>query len=549
MDRHAAHRITVGILSRIIITVRRSLFLSALAVAVAAQDPAAKARNPVIWADVPDVAVIRVGNVYYMSSTTMHMSPGIPIMRSTDLVDWTLINYAYDILEDCDALNLANGAKAYGKGSWASSLRHHNGVFYVSTFSGTTGKTYIYSTTDIEKGGWKLVSAFKPAFHDQSLFFDDDGRVYLIHGGGRIRITELKEDLSGVKPGGVDQVLIENASLPAGAKTGLPAEGSQLCKIDGRYYVMHITWPPKGMRTQLIHRADKLMGPYEGRILLQDQGVAQGTLIDTPQGGWFAFLFKDHGAVGRIPFVVPVTWKDGWPVGGVDGKVPMTLDIPAGPGGWSNLIASDDFDGPLTDRPNTRGLQLAWQWNHNPDHAGWSLTARPGFLRLAARRVDGDVLAVRNMLTQRTIGPSCTGSTVLDIGGLKAGDVAGIIALQHRHALVGVRATDQGREIVMIHAGSGKPIEDEVVPLPAGQARVHLRIACDFRPGQDQAYAAWSLDGTTWTRIGKPLKMVYALEHFMGYRYGLFHQATRQVGGHADFDAYRIADRIEGGDR
>ncbi len=158
------------------------------------------AHNPIIWADVPDMAMIRVGDTYYMSSTTMHMSPGLPIMKSKDLVNWELVSYAYDTLGDNDALTLQNGKTAYGAGSWASSLRYHDGTFYVTTFSSTVGKTHIYTTKDIEKGPWKEIS-FRPSLHDHSLFFDDDGRVYMLYGGGNLRLTELNADLTGIKHG------------------------------------------------------------------------------------------------------------------------------------------------------------------------------------------------------------------------------------------------------------------------------------------------------------------------------------------------------------
>src|SRR5678815_3964732 len=138
------------------------------------------AKNPIIFADVPDMSMVRVGNTYYMSSTTMHMSPGVPIMKSTDLVNWKLINYAYDTLVNNDAMNLENGKSTYGRGSWASCIRYHKGTYYVSTFAQTSGKTHIYTTKNIEKGPWKEFS-FQPSYHDHSLFFDDDGRVYLIY--------------------------------------------------------------------------------------------------------------------------------------------------------------------------------------------------------------------------------------------------------------------------------------------------------------------------------------------------------------------------------
>ena len=306
---------------------------------------AQQTRNPIIWADVPDLAMIRVGDTYYMSSTTAHMSPGLPIMKSKDLVNWEMVSYAYDTLGDNDALTLQNGKNAYGAGSWASSLRYHNGTFYATTFSGTTGKTYIYTTKDIEKGPWTETS-FSPSLHDHSLFFDDDGRVYMLYGGGNLRLTELNADLSGIKPGGFDEVVVPNASAVAGPNIGLPAEGSQLLKHDGKYYLFNISWPRGGMRTVLVHRADKITGPYEGRVALQDKGVAQGSLIDTPQGEWFAYLFRDYGAVGRVPYLVPVKWENGWPILGVDGKVPDTLNLPLnmmGTGGVAGIVASDDF--------------------------------------------------------------------------------------------------------------------------------------------------------------------------------------------------------------
>jgi len=304
------------------------LIVSSQLVALSAQMK--KAHNPIIFADVPDMSMVRVGDTYYMSSTTMHMVPGVPVMKSNDLINWKIVSYASANLGDVDAMNLNNGKSTYGKGSWASCIRYHNGTFFVSTFAQTTGKTYIYSTKNIEKGLWKEIS-FKPAYHDHSLFFDDDGHVYLIYGAGKLRIVELKLDLSGVIPE-TDHVLIENASAPAGTNIGLSAEGSQLFKVKGKYYLFNITWPKGGMRTVVIHRADKITGPYEGRLAFQDMGIAQGGLIDTPNGEWFAYLFRDYGAVGRIPYLIPVKWEDGWPVLGENGKTPESLDLPENKG-------------------------------------------------------------------------------------------------------------------------------------------------------------------------------------------------------------------------
>ena len=494
-----------------------------------------KAQNPIIFSDVPDMSMLRVGDTYYMSSTTMHMSPGVPIMKSKDLENWKLVNYAYNTLDDVDALNLNNGQSTYGRGSWASSLRYNKGTYYVTTFAQTTGKTYIYTTKNLEKGPW-VKHSFSPSLHDHSLFFEEDGRIYLIYGNGKLNIVELKEDLSGIKPG-TDRVLIENATAPSG-NGGLGAEGSQIFKVNGKYYIFNITWPAGGMRTVNIHRADKITGPYEGRVGFQDKGVAQGGLIDTPDGKWFAYLFRDFGAVGRIPYLVPVKWENGWPVIGVNGKVPEILDLPASKGLIPGIVASDEF----TRKPGSVALPLVWQWNHNPDNKLWSITQRKGYLRLTTGRVDSTLLLAKNTLTQRTIGPVCTSSISMDVSHMKDGDFAGLCLLQKNFGQLGVRVNKGTKSIVMISAGSGNPVEIQSVPL--SRNIVYFKAECNFKDRTDIAKFFYSFDGKAWNFIGEPLKMAYTIPQFIGYRFGLFNYATKNIGGYADFDYFHISDTI-----
>lgn len=493
----------------------------------------AQAHNPIIYADVPDMSMIRVGDNYYMSSTTMHMSPGVPIMKSKDLINWQIVSYAYETLGDMDELNLENGKSCYGRGTWASSIRYHNKTFYVSTFSSTTGKTYIFSTKKIEKGPWKRIE-FSPSLHDHTLWFDDDGKIYMIWSVRKLMIVELKEDLSGVKEG-TERVLIEDANAPVGQNVGL-GEGSQLFKVNGKYYLFNIAWPRGGMRTVVIHRADKITGPWEGRVALQDKGVAQGGLIDTPDGKWYSYLFRDYGSVGRIPYLVPVIWEDGWPVLGIDGKVPETLErLPANKSLIPGIVNSDEFNRKKGDPL----LPLVWQWNHNPDNSLWSVSERKGYLRLKTGRIDSIFVQSRNTLTQRTFGPECSGSTLVDVSNMKDGDFAGLCALQRKFGQVGVKMIDGKKYVFMISNESETPVEMENVPL--AQNNVYLKIDCDFKDRKDIATFFYSLDGKSWNKIGGELHMQYTLmEHFMGYRFGLFNYATKTAGGYADFDWFRI---------
>ena len=496
-----------------------------------------KAQNPVIFADVPDMSIIRVNDIYYMSSTTMHMNPGVPIMKSNDLVNWKIVNYAYQTLEDDnDKLNLDNGKNDYGRGSWASSLRYHNGIYYVSTFSGTTGKTYIFSTKNIEKGPWKR-TVLNDSYHDHTIFFDDNGTIYMVWGAGKLHIIELNSDLSDVKKE-TKKVLIENASAPAGNDIMLQSEGSQLFKVNGKYYLFNITWPKEGMRTVLIHRADKITGPWEGKIALQDLGVAQGGLIDTPDGKWFSYLFRDYGGAGRIPYFVPVRWEDGWPVLGENNKVPEYLDLPKSKGLIPGIVNSDDFNRKKGDKD----LSLVWQWNHNPDNELWSVRERQGYLRLKTASITNTLTQAKNTLTQRTFGPECSGTTLLEVSKMKEGDFAGLTLLQKDFGLVGVKAENGSKRIVMIETVKGDSKEIQSVPFSGN--KIYFKAICNFKDKADLGIFYYSLDGKEWISIGNTIKLPYTLPHFMGYRFGLFNYAEKNLGGYVDFDYFLLDNKM-----
>lgn len=491
--------------------------------------------NPIIWSDVPDPSVIRVEDTFYMSSTTMHLNPGVPIMKSMDLVNWEIINYVYDTLEDNDKQLLLNGENEYSKGSWASSLRYHNGTFYLAVASFSAGKTYVFQTRDIENGQWTR-SALDGVYHDMSLLFEND-RVYMVYGGGDIRLIELTQDATAIKEGGLDQVIIPNSSDIVGSKIMLPAEGAHIHKVNDMYYIFLITWPEKGVRTQLVYRSDKIVGDYEGKVVVSDAGIAQGGIVDTSDDNWYALLFGDRGAVGRIPYLVPITWEDDWPVFGDNGKVPRKMPIPIqGLDEQEKIIASDEFT--INSKNPNAGLSLVWQWNHNPDNKHWSLTARPGYLRLMNGSISTNIFDARNTLTQRTYGPKCSGNIAMDVKQMKDGDVAGLAAFQENYGFVGVKKDGDSKFIVM-EKGSSKATE-ELERIPVSQDTVYFKIDFDFKNQIDKAYFSYSLDGVHWTKIGNTLQMEYTIPHFMGYRFALFNYATKVTKGYVDIDYFRV---------
>ncbi|QHW33613.1 glycosyl hydrolase 43 family protein [Paenibacillus rhizovicinus] len=490
--------------------------------------------NPILWADVPDIDIIRVESSFYMVSTSMHAMPGCPIMKSANLRDWEIVNYVFDTLEDNDAHNLVDGKGIYGQGSWASSLRYHNGTFYVCFSCNDMQQFYIYRTQDIENGRWER-NAIKGLLHDPALLFDA-GRVFVFSGNGDIHITELTTDLKAIQPEGICQLLFEGER----DGIGLRIEGCHAYKLNGYYYLFFIDWPRtgNGRRRQLCYRSKELLGPYEHKVIVDDdlgyrnKGVAQGGIVDTPAGEWHAFLFQDHDAVGRIPCVLPMIWESGWPVLGEGGKVPEAFETQLPESASKSIAISDEFEY-AEDK-----LALNWQWNHNPDKQLWSVTTRPGYLRLMTGHLASSVVHARNTLTQRTEGPVCSGAAVLELNHMRPGDYAGLVALQNAYGTVGIQVSYSGERYVVTGMNRGDGGMETVERVPYEHSSIQVKIAFDFRESRDLASFFYSVAGEEWTAIGRPLQMTYTLDHFMGYRIGLFNYAEKEAGGFVDFDYF-----------
>ena len=393
--------------------------------------------NPVINADVPDPDVIRVGDDFYMVSTTMHLMPGAPIMKSKDLVNWEIVSYVFDRLTDTPNYDM-QGCTAYGRGQWATSLRYHNGRFYV-LFSPNDKpwKSYIYEA-DTAEGPWKLVSRPKH-FHDNSLLFDEvNDKVYVFYGTGQVR--QLKNDLSDVEPGGIDMKIFERDETEKGL-----LEGSRAIMHDGRYYLLMISWPRGGLRREVCYRADKITGPWEKKVILEYDfdtygGVGQGTIVDGPDGRWWGIIFQDRGGIGRVPILMPCRWVDGWPMlGDENGHIAKVMDRPYNGQETKRIVSSDDFNG--------NKLKLEWQWNHNPIDNAWSLKERKGYLRLKTARQVENLYLAPNTISQRMMGPQSIATVKIDFSKMKDGDRAGFAAFNGHSGVLTVERN--GKDYVL----------------------------------------------------------------------------------------------------
>ena len=497
--------------------------------------------NPIIWSDVPDIDMIRVEDTYYMVSTTMFFCPGAPIMKSKDLSSWEICSYAYITLADDNKHNLKGGDHDYGRGSWAASIRYRDGTFYVFFTSLGTGKSYVCRTNDIEGGKW-TTNVINGVYHDASILFDDNGKNFLVYGTGTINIKELNHELTDFVSG--------ERKLFATGLSGLAGEGSHILKINGYYYIFIIAWPSGKGRIELVYRSKELMGNYEGKTILDSgvgtygSGAAQGAIIDTPDGKWYGYIFQDHGGVGRVPVITPMTWVDGWPMMGVNGKVPVTIELEK-VGGGTHLAVNDEFE------YSENKLKLEWQWNHNPDNTAWSVTERKGFLRLKNNNMANHLLNARNSLTMRTEGPACSGEIKIDVSKMNPGDFAGLAAFQFNYGKVGVHIGDDGKKLVYMarNGGYGKEIKDSrdqiVKEIGVNNEVVYLKVDFKFNNVDgnfnssnniDKVNFFYSLDGTTWTKIGDEIGMTYDLKMFTGYRFAIYSYPTKKTGGYVDVD-------------
>ncbi|MEV0146484.1 MULTISPECIES: RICIN domain-containing protein [unclassified Nonomuraea] len=488
-------------------------------------NPGGTYTNPVVWQDFADGDIIRVGDAYYYSASTMHYSPGAPILRSYNLVDWEYAGHSVPRLDFGSGAYDLNGGRAYVKGIWASAFnyRPRNSTYY---WIGCVefNRTYVYTASAVD-GTWTKRSQINNCYYDAGLLVDTDDTMYVAYGNSSISVAQLSAD-------GLSQVRAQQVfQTPSSVGT---LEGSRFYKRGGYYYIW-LTRPANG---QYVLRSTSPWGPYEMRQVLLDLpgpvsggGVPhQGGLVQTQNGDWYYMSFVDAYPGGRVPALAPITWTGDWPaVQTVNGGWGVTYPRPNIQ--TSRTVAS--MIGPDTFTSDTLGPR--WEWNHNPDTSRFSTGDG---LRLQTATVTGDLYNARNTLTHRIQGPSSTATIELDHSQMADGDRAGLAMLRDQSAWIGVKRDNGVSRVVMTNGltmngswqttGTGT----EAAGANISSGRIWLRVNADIRPGSGrQARFSYSTDGSTFVSLGPAFTLNNAWQFFMGHRFGIFNYATRSLGG------------------
>jgi beta-xylosidase len=481
--------------------------------------------NPPLYADYPDPDIIRVGEDFYFATSTFVNAPALRLLHSKDLVNWEILGHVGARLDGRPEYDMQGGV-AYRYGIFAPSLRYNRGVFYI-VVTPVTQNTRVYYSAD-PRGPWKFNELDRAAF-DPGFFIDTDGTGYIATSGawdGTIKLLTLNADFTKV----VDSRQIYFIK---------GAEGCKLIKRGSWYYLFNAIPSRLGMT---VSRSKSLFGKWETIDSINDQtGGHQGAIVDLPDGAWYGFVMKDCGSIGRMTNISPVFWDNDWPVWGTPdapGWVPDRASKPIAGYPVGQPATSDEFD--------SHELGMQWAWNHNPDDSRWSLTERPGYLRLTSAEATGFWTA-RNTLTQKGQGPWSRAAVRLDLRNLKPGDICGFGTLGKFNGHIAVTCDANGKLFLGMNliesTTEGPKTETRVASVPINTTSIFLRTDMDFKA--NHAVGSWSTDGAIWSPMGGefPLAFDWRTGTFQGQQYAIFcYRLQPGVAGHVDVDWFRFSD-------
>ena len=500
-------------------------------------------KNPVLHADYSDPDAIRVGDTYYMTSSSFNSAPGLPLLQSKDMVNWELVGHALPKVTPLEHFAVPR----HGDGVWAPCLRWHDGKFWIFYPDPDYG-IYVMTATNFA-GPWSAPHLLLPGkgIIDPTPLWDEDGRAWLLHGWARSRagINNLLT-LRSMDPGASRLLDSEGKTVIDGNK--IPGyrtlEGPKFYKQDGWYYVFA---PAGGVEDgwQAVFRSRSIDGPYEVRTVM-DQGKTpingphQGAWVRAQDGSDWFLHFQDKDAYGRVVHLQPMVWQDGWPIIGEPGPRPgigqpvLTHVKPVRGMPVTAPPTSDEFDGP------TLGLQ--WQWNANPEPSWYSLTERSGMLRLhtvVAPEANGYVRATPSMLTQKPPAPTFVVNTRVQLNGGVDGDRAGLIVNAMQYAWIGLRKSGAATQLVYTSCTPAKLRCTESVSVVLEHAPDTVYLRMNMLEGAKASFA-YSVDNVRFVPAGQPLAI--SKGRWVGAQIGLF-AVGEKVGAKpssVDVDYFRV---------
>lgn len=502
-------------------------------------------KNPILYADYSDPDAIRVGDDFFMTASSFNEAPGLPILHSTDMINWKLVNHA---LPDVFPIKHFSTPKR-GDGVWAPSIRFHNNEYYIYWGDPDFGIYMVKTKNPFEKWEDPILVEEGKGIIDTCPFWDEDGNAYIVHGwagsraGVKSILTIKKMNAEGTK------VLDKGKHIFDGHENHPTVEGPKVYKRNGYYYIFA---PAGGVATgwQLVLRSKNIYGPYDEKIVLEQgkstvNGPHQGAWVDTKNGEDWFYHFQDADTYGRIVHLQPMKWINDWPFIGVDqdkngiGEPVLTYKKPtiSNKSEIINPSETDDFKG------NDIGLQ--WQWSANPSIVWYSKLANQNFLRLFSIKVpenSNNLWTVPNLLTQKFPAPNFTASTKVKLTPEDAteGKTAGLLIMGTDYQSLVITNKKDGYYLQLILAEKAEKNNPEKIlsEVKLSTNEVFLKVRVSEPNGVCQF--SFSENGKKYTSIGEPFQAKPG--KWIGAKVGIYSISSQDAkrGGYADFDWFRV---------
>ncbi|KAJ7838642.1 glycosyl hydrolase [Mycena olivaceomarginata] len=499
--------------------------------------------NPPLYQDLADVDLRRINDTYYLSTSTMHFSPGAPILRSFDLVNWQYIGHSVPQLAQFGTgYTLPPGQNAYITGVWASWL-----IFVPAQnkwfWGGCTNffQTHIFSSSGPDPtSAWTQISVINQCYYDSGAFIDDDGTVY-------VSFKDLGQNTFGIAQMSADMTTPVKTQVVINLPSNMTSmEGTRPYKINGTYYIF-TSFPDSG--GEYVFRASSIFSTsWVLKVFLNGVtplpplvgSIGQGALVQTQNGDYYWMGFSWSYPNGRIPVLLPITWSsDGWPIptlssnGQLAASYPNTLTPhPL----TNNLTGVDTFAG------NSLGVQ--WEWNHDPDTTNFTVN---NGLTLRTATLTNDWYAARNTLTRRQLGPISTATIKMNFSAMKAGDRAGLGLFRDVSAYIGVWRTGNTFTVNMVNnitmnfswvtTNTGATAASAAVT----GSTIWLRVISDSTPAVDSATFWYSTDGRSFKQLGPSFSTDTNFQYFEGQRFAIFNFAATSLGGSVQIPDFELA--------